>query len=151
MPSLSEMQEAQQKEAEQATASATGSAAGSDAMASSGIVGMLGMFGGGTQDIDAAQGGAVIQMIYGQIQDVLKVSVRKVTLTVKWKVLGRDRDMKVVAFFTDPAAMDKVLSGMGSEEYDPNRTSTPTGPSQPSQPSGPSAHGRATATPTAVR
>ena len=53
-------------------------------------------------------------------QEILKVSVRKVTLTVKWKVLGRDRDMKVVAFFTDAAAMDKVLNGMGSQEYDPN-------------------------------
>jgi hypothetical protein len=39
-----------------------------------------------------------------------------VTLTVKRKVLGRDREMKVVAFFTDAAAMDKVLNGMGSQE-----------------------------------
>ena len=42
-------------------------------------------------------------------QEILKVSIRKVTLTVTWKVLGSERDMKVVAFFTDAAAMDKVL------------------------------------------
>jgi hypothetical protein len=30
--------------------------------------------------------------------------------------MGSDRDMKVVAFFTDAAAMDKVISGMGSTD-----------------------------------
>ncbi|HTL33858.1 MAG TPA: hypothetical protein VL326_12070, partial [Kofleriaceae bacterium] len=52
---------------------------------------------------------------------------RKVTLTVKWKVLGHDRDMKVVAFFTDAAAMDKVLSGMGSQELPDNSNTGTTG------------------------
>jgi hypothetical protein len=81
-----------------------------------GMIGMMGAFGGGTQDITAAQGGALIQGQYSMFQEILKVSVRKVTLTMKWKVLGRDRDMKVVAFFTDAAAMDKVLSGQGATE-----------------------------------
>ncbi|HEY5924538.1 MAG TPA: hypothetical protein VIV11_22825 [Kofleriaceae bacterium] len=134
MPSLSEMQEAGQQETAATAAGSAGSAAGSGGAESSGILGMLSMFGGGKQDIDAAQGGAFIQMWYAQIQDILKVSVRKVTLTVKWKTLGRDRDMRVVAFFTDAAAMDKVLNGMGSQEYDPNQgKTTPTSPTQPTQ------------------
>jgi hypothetical protein len=45
---------------------------------------------------------------------------------MKWKVLGRDRDMKVVAFFTDAAAMDKVLSGQGAQELPDTPTPTPT-------------------------
>jgi hypothetical protein len=49
-----------------------------------------------------------------------------VTLTVRWKVLGRDRDLKVVAFFTDPSAMDKVLNGLGSTELS-DTTTTGTG------------------------
>ncbi|HSD90794.1 MAG TPA: prepilin-type N-terminal cleavage/methylation domain-containing protein [Kofleriaceae bacterium] len=91
-----------------------------------GMMGMMGMFGGGKQDITAAQGGSLIQGQYSMFQDILKVSVRKVTLDVKWKVLGKDREMKVVAFFTDAAAMDKVLSGMGSQEL-PDTTGTGSG------------------------
>jgi hypothetical protein len=36
--------------------------------------------------------------------------------SVKWKVLGSDRDMTVVAFFTDSPAMDKVLHGIGAQD-----------------------------------
>jgi hypothetical protein len=76
--------------------------------------GMLGMFGGST-GIDAAAGGSMIQSQYSMFQEVLKVSVRKVTLNVKWKVLGSEREMRVVAFFTDPSAMNKtMLGGLGS-------------------------------------
>ena len=91
-----------------------------------GMIGMMGMFGGGKQDISAAQGGALIQNQFSMFQEILKVSVRKVSLTMKWKVLGKDREMTVVAFFTDAAAMDKVLSGMGSQELPASTTTTPT-------------------------
>ena len=82
-----------------------------------GMVGMMGMFGGkgGGPDLASAQGGVFIQMYYQLFQQILKVSIRKVTLTVTWKVLGHDRDMKVVAFFTDAVAMDKVLGGLGTQ------------------------------------
>jgi hypothetical protein len=92
-----------------------------------GMIGMMGAFGGGKQDITAQQGGALIQGQYSMFQEILKVSVRKVTLTMKWKVLGRDRDMKVVAFFTDAAAMDKVLSGQGATELPDNSSGGQTG------------------------
>ena len=124
LPSLDQLQALAQKQTEDAVAAASGSAAGSAAgsdslggIENSALGGMLGMMGAGaTDDITVAQGGALIQSQYSMFQEILKVSVRKVSLTVKWKVLGRDRDMKVVAFFTDAAAMDKVLNGMGSQE-----------------------------------
>lgn len=133
MPSYDELQamaEGQAKAMGSAMGSNFGSGFGSDMMATGGgfensaLGGMLNMFGGGSQDIDAAQGGSLIQSQYSMFQEILKVSVRKVTLTVKWKVLGKDRDMKIVAFFTDAAAMDKVLSGMGSQEL-PDNSNTP--------------------------
>ena len=122
LPSFEELQSMATKSATDAAGSALGS--GSAALAGSagdmmamgsggalgGMLGMVGMF-GGSQDIDAAQGGAMIQGQYSMFQEVLKVSVRKVILTVKWKVLGRDREMKVVAFFTDPGAMNKTMLG----------------------------------------
>jgi len=132
LPSFDQLQEMSQKQAQDAAkaagsanGSALGSAVGSGGFEDSalgGMLGMMGSFGGGKQDITAAQGGALIQGQYSMFQEILKVSIRKVSLTVKWKVLGRDRDMKVIAFFTDPAAMDKVLQGMGSQEYNPNGT-----------------------------
>ncbi|HTL36755.1 MAG TPA: prepilin-type N-terminal cleavage/methylation domain-containing protein [Kofleriaceae bacterium] len=145
LPSFDQLQEMAQKQAKDAlakgSAAALGSAGGSAAMmmggsdaamggfensALGGMLGMMGSFGGGKQDITAAQGGSLIQSQYSMFQEILKVSVRKVTLTMKWKVLGRDRDMKVVAFYTDAAAMDKVLNGMGSQELPDSSTTTTT-------------------------
>ena len=90
----------------------------------SALGGMLNMMGGGfggagaglgsASEIGGAQGGALIQAQYTMFQQILKVSVRKVTLTVTYKVLGSDRDLKLVAFFTDPQAMDIVLNGLGA-------------------------------------
>jgi general secretion pathway protein I len=92
----------------------------------SALGGMLSQFGGfgpsgggkGSADIAAANGGAFVQAQYTMFQQILKVSIRKATLTLKWQVMGSDRDMTTVAFFTDAAAMDKVISGMGSQDLD---------------------------------
>lgn len=84
-----------------------------------GMMGMMGMLGGGTgagAGVAGAQGAAMIQSKFDMFQQILKVTVRKVKLTVKWQVLGKDRDMTVIAFYTDPAAMDKVLNGLGSTD-----------------------------------
>jgi hypothetical protein len=78
-----------------------------------GMLNMMGAF-GGKKDVLGAQGGALIQTQYTLFQQILKVSVRKVTLKVTYQVLGSDRDLTFVAFFTDAAAMDKVLNGMGA-------------------------------------
>lgn len=93
-----------------------------------GMLSMTGVLGGnGSSGVLGAAGGGFIQMFYDQITQILKVSIRKVTLTVKWQVLGRDRDMKVVAFFTDPSAMDQVLQGFGANPTSGTPTGTGTG------------------------
>ena len=103
--------------------SGSGSGNGSgNAFQNSALGGMLsqlgGGFGGGSKDIDSRQGAAFIQGQYQMIQQVLKVSIRKVTLCVAWELMGRDQTMRTVAFFTDASAMDKVLSGLGSQDLD---------------------------------
>ena len=101
---------------------------GSDALGgfqNSALGGMLSQFGGGGAGgggggAGAMAGASFIQGQYSMFQEILKVSIRKVTLTVNWQVMGNDRDMQVVAFFTDAAAMDKVLNGIGSQELPDN-------------------------------
>jgi len=113
-----------------AAGSGSGSArgsAGSDQEAAGGFEnsvfgGLMGQFGGlggagkGSADISSAIGGSFIQSQYTMFQQILKVTIRKVTLTVNYQVMGSDRDLKVVQFLTDAASMDKVLNGMGSQE-----------------------------------
>lgn len=120
-----------------------GSAFGSDALSgfqNSALGGMLGMFGGAQGGVSGAEGASLIQSQYSMFQDILKVSVRKVTLTVTWKVLGNDNSMKVVCYFTDPAAMDKVLHGLLSGAPT-GPTSTGTGSGSGSTPTKPTRTG----------
>jgi len=81
-----------------------------------GLGGMGGGSGKGGGDINASIGSAFVQSQYSMFQQILKDTIRKVTLTVNWQVMGSDREMKVVAFLTDAASMDKVLNGVGSQE-----------------------------------
>jgi general secretion pathway protein I len=90
----------------------------------SALGGMMSMMGGmgmgsaaaSASGIAGSQAGALIQSQYSMFQQILKVSVRKVTLKLKWQVLGYDRDLTFVAFYTDPVAMDQVLSGAGATD-----------------------------------
>lgn len=84
----------------------------------SALGGMMSMMGGlsGGKDVAGGAAGALIQSQYQQFQEILKDSVRKVTLKVKWQVLGSDRDLTFVAFYTDPVAMDRVLNGAGAAD-----------------------------------
>ena len=89
----------------------------------SALGGMLSMMGGmgmgaaaGGNGVLGANAGSVIQSQYTMFQQILKVSVRKVTLTVNYKVLGNDREIKLVCFFTDPQAMDQILNGAGAQD-----------------------------------
>jgi len=107
-----------------------GAGAGSEesSFANSTLGGMLAQFGAfagggstskaGSADVNDFAGGAFIQSQYTMFQQILKASLRKVSLTLKWQVMGSDRDMKIVAFFTDAASMDKVINGMGSQDLD---------------------------------
>lgn len=108
--------------------SGSGSGFEDSAFANSALGGMLSQFGGfggagggagkGSGDIGAAVGASFVQGQYTMFQQILKVSLRKVSLTLNWKVLGNDRDMKVVQFLTDAASMDKVIQGLGSSDLD---------------------------------
>ncbi|HEX4421112.1 MAG TPA: type II secretion system protein [Kofleriaceae bacterium] len=107
-----------------------GSGSGSGGFENSVLGGMLSQFGGlggsskgaagagSGSDINSTIGSAFVQSQYTMFQQILKVSIRKVSLTVKWQVLGSDRDMTVVTFFTDAGSMDKVINGMGSQDLD---------------------------------
>jgi prepilin-type N-terminal cleavage/methylation domain-containing protein len=99
---------------------------GSDAFSTfqnSALGGMLTQFGGlggiggtGASDATSGAGALVIQSQYTMVQNVLKVSIRKVTLLVKYQIAGHDRDLTTVVYFTDPASMDKVLNGLGAQD-----------------------------------
>ncbi len=109
--------------ASSAKGSALGSAVGEEptgGFQDSALGGMLSMLGGGFGgsggDADSQQGASFIQSQYSLVQQVLKDSIRKVTIDLKWEVMGSKRDMRIVAFFTDAAAMDKALNGLGSQE-----------------------------------
>ena len=100
-----------------------------------GGIGSLGGSGTGSADIASAAGASFVQGQYSTFQQILKDSIRKITLTVNWQVMGADRDMKVVMFLTDSVAMDKVLHGMGAQD-----TTAGSG-------SGPGSNGTKTGTP----
>lgn len=129
----------------------SGAGSGSDegGFQNSALGGMLSQFGGfggggggsgkgsGSGDINAAAGSSFVQGQYAMFQQILKVTIRKVSLTVKWQVMGSDRDMKVVAFFTDAAAMDKVINGMGSQDLDDVNAAKGNGSNQKPPPTTP--------------
>jgi hypothetical protein len=131
---------------------------GSDALGqfqNSALGGMMSQFGGGIggagfgSDAESGAGALVIQQQYTMVQQVLKVSIRKVTLTVDWKVGSEPEEFKVVAFFTDPAAMDKVLMGLGSQDIGDGSGSGASGTSTGSSSSSPSSGNKLTpSTPT---
>jgi general secretion pathway protein I len=84
-----------------------------DKFQSSALGGMMSMFGGGGGDAaDSAQGaqtGGFIQAQYTLIQNVLKASVRKITLTVSWSTGIHDEQVDFILYVTDPAGMQKAL------------------------------------------
>jgi general secretion pathway protein I len=136
LPGFEQLQALAQGSGSAARAGSTGSgSAGSDGGGGGGfqdsmLGGMMAQFGGlsgfgggggsgkGGADISAAAGASFVQGQYSMFQQILKVTIRKITLTMNWQVMGSDRDMKVVAFITDAAGMDKVISGMGSQDLD---------------------------------
>jgi prepilin-type N-terminal cleavage/methylation domain-containing protein len=146
LPSFDQLQSMAQGQGSAAGSAARGSAArgsgeGSDEpsgafedSALGGVISMLGGgLGGGSQDIDSKQGASFIQSYYQLVQETLKASIRKVTLTVKYDVLGEENELVTVAFFTDPAGLKKGTFGAASELSDEG-TSTGTGVPKPPAP-----------------
>jgi prepilin-type N-terminal cleavage/methylation domain-containing protein len=78
--------------------------------------GILGQFlgmGGGTGAEDTSMDAALISSQFEMFRQVLEASIRKVTLTLTWEVGHEEQEMVVVCYFTDPAAMQEVLPGIG--------------------------------------
>jgi general secretion pathway protein I len=108
-----------------ATAQAAGAAAGESGQDGAGAfggalglagLGMAGLGGSGGEagagmDPASAMGAGLIGSQYEMIASVLEMSIRKVTLTVSWKVGHDAEELTVVCYFTDPAAVDTALSG----------------------------------------
>lgn len=135
LPSIQDLQALAEGRAAAGSGSAGSAGSGADGEegtgepASLGLLSQLGGFGeqgGEGMTADAQMGASVLQTFYPFVQEILKVSIRRVTLTVKYEVMGRDRELTTVAFFTDAAAMDKVLMGFGSQEQpEPGASPTP--------------------------
>jgi prepilin-type N-terminal cleavage/methylation domain-containing protein len=154
LPSFDQLQALAKDAGSAAGSAARGSGAGSGAgedgepsgrfedSALGGVISMIGGgFGTGSTDIDAAQGASFIQGYYQIIQEALKASIRKVTLTVQFDVLGEENELTTVAFFTDAAGMDQgILGGLdalgGAGAGSGGTGGTPTPPTTPT-PGGP--------------
>jgi general secretion pathway protein I len=132
-------QAAQAQAAAAASGTGAGTGTGSEPMIDSGggLLGMLSMFGGGmtAEDVGGASflgGGG-----YSIIQEVFKVAIRKIVLTVSWKALGAEESFDVVYYITDPDAMNRVLGGgtggAGSDAY--GQDAAPPGQTLPTNPS----------------
>lgn len=83
--------------------------------AGGGILGQMLSMGGGTAggSEDGSVDASFISSQFELLREVLEVSIRKVTLTLTWKVGNEDQEMVVVCYFTDPVALQQVLPGVG--------------------------------------
>ena len=97
---------------------------------------LAGMFGGG--DGGAGLTGMILGMVYPDLKPMLEASIRKVTVTVKWREGKNDRDLEIAQYVTNPlqGGFDPNAAE-GMEEADPfgaqETGSTPTGSSKSSQ------------------
>jgi general secretion pathway protein I len=76
--------------------------------------GMGGMGGGGEGAEDTSMDASLISSQFEMFRQVLEASIRKVTLTLTWKVGHEDQQMAVVCYFTDPGAISEVLGAGGA-------------------------------------
>jgi prepilin-type N-terminal cleavage/methylation domain-containing protein len=166
LPSWEALQEMAKRKAEGSGSAGSGSGEGEEQLggfensALGGMMAQLGGMGGGSGDIDSSMGAAFIQGQYQMVQEVLKVSIRKVTLIVTYDILPVSEELSVedrcpwdltkkskvqsdkivcvrtVAFFTDAGAMDKVLSGLGSQDLDDAPAAGSSAPAPTPAPSG---------------
>jgi hypothetical protein len=80
---------------------------------------------GGGEDTSADA--SFISSQFELLRQVLEASIRKVTLTMTWEVGKEEQTMVVACYFTDPAAMQKVLPGAGGLAGGGGEDETPGG------------------------
>lgn len=88
---------------------AEGGEGGEGGIADSPLAGLLAMGGG---DASAAAGASFLSSQFELISQVLESSIRKVTLRATWKVGSRDEELITSAYFTDPSAVQRAISGV---------------------------------------
>ena len=79
--------------------------------------GMLGGFGGG----DGGAGAGLIGSQFELFSAILEESIRKVHLTISYKVAGSDEEFTVDCYFTEPHAVNRVINlgaGAANQEED---------------------------------
>lgn len=109
LPNLASLQAIEGATGENGEASGEPTEGGATGLAQSPLAGLIAMGGG---DAQAAAGAGFIESQFELVRQVLEAAIRKVTLTVTWKAGGWDEKLVTVCYFTDPAAMNKVLSGL---------------------------------------
>ncbi len=155
LPSPEQVAAMAQQQAQQAAAAAEAAQGGAPidpaqaaaAESGGGLFGMMSMFGGGMGAEDMAGAGFMGGAGYSIIQEVFKVAIRKVVLTVSWYALGEKDSFVVVLYVTDPDAMNRVIGGITgatSGDYGEAGGDAPTQPTQPTQPGGAGGGGRET-------
>ena len=80
----------------------------------SALNGVLSMFGAGIEAGDEGLGGAnlgMVQMVYPMIADVMKKSIRKIVLTVRYDTGFEEESVDFVMFIADTPAMCKAIPG----------------------------------------
>ncbi len=68
--------------------------------------GMLGGFGGG----DGGAGAGLIGSQFEMFRGILEESIRKVHLTIRYRVAGSDEEFTVDCYFTEPHAVNRVIN-----------------------------------------
>lgn len=76
-------------------------------------MGGMGGMGGGSEDGAGDMSMEFISSQYEILREVMEQAIRKVTLTATWKVGLEEKEMVVACYFTDPAAIGRVLPGAG--------------------------------------
>ena len=74
--------------------------------------GMGAMAGGEGLDAAAAAGAGVLTSQYELLRNILEESIRKITLTVKYKVGTEERELVLDLYLTDPSAIDRQMGGI---------------------------------------
>jgi general secretion pathway protein I len=85
---------------------------------------LMNLAGGSTS---GALGAGMVQMYFPLIAPILENAIRKVTLTVKWKIGGDEDSIKVICFFTDTKAIDLAMPGAAAASATSGTSGTPAG------------------------
>lgn len=83
---------------------------------------LMNLAGGSTS---GALGAGMVQMYFPLIAPILENAIRKMTLTVKWKIGGDEDSIKVICFFTDTKAIDLAMPGAAAAAATSGTPTTP--------------------------